>query len=338
MKKVLRLTESDLIKFVKRIVKLSEAEKKRPAKRIVPKNNPTSNDDVDSNTYETFNNFYNEIRDYLRQYIDTDCVKFDATDRYLIVDVGAPYDFVDAGFEREEAVRVKNKLRSKGFRSIGVGRFIKEVMYDNKLSEAEKKRPAKRIVPDNNTKQYDYGKLIDTLKKTKLYNLLDNITKVRYLEGNIWAENSGGGLRLFIYDDDGSLKYNLSINGYNINRAIDLLLDLTKEKYLNDDILKELKSIQIKSSESISLLIRRIVSLIMERESIDDTMEEMVDRWFDNDYSNECRLIKQASEEVIEEMKKRYSNEIASYYNISFYRLNELEDVISKIFNNCKNS
>ncbi len=126
MKKVLRLTESDLIKFVKRIVKLSEAEKKRPAKRITPKNNPTSNDDVDSNTYETFNNFYNEIRDYLRQYIDTDCVKFDATDRYLIVDVGAPYDFVDAGFEREEAVRVKNKLRSKGFRSIGVGRFIKE--------------------------------------------------------------------------------------------------------------------------------------------------------------------------------------------------------------------
>ncbi len=113
--------------MIKRVVKLSEAEKKRPAKRIVPKNNPTPNDDVDSNNKTISNNFYDEIRNYLRQYIDTDCVKFGITSRYVIVDVGAPLDFADAGFEREDAVRVKNKLRSKGFRSVGVGQFIKEI-------------------------------------------------------------------------------------------------------------------------------------------------------------------------------------------------------------------
>jgi hypothetical protein len=127
MKKIVRLTESDLTRLIKRVVKLSEAEKKRPAKRIVPKNNPTPNDDVDSNNKTISNNFYDEIRNYLRQYIDTDCVKFGITSRYVIVDVGAPLDFADAGFEREDAVRVKNKLRSKGFRSVGVGQFIKEI-------------------------------------------------------------------------------------------------------------------------------------------------------------------------------------------------------------------
>ena len=127
MKKIIRLTESDLIRLVKRVVKLSESEKKRPAKRIVPKNNPTPNDDVDSNDKTISNNFYDEIRNYLKKYIDTDCVKFGITSKYVIFDVGAPYDFVDAGFEREDAVRVKNKLRSKGFRSVGVGQFIKEI-------------------------------------------------------------------------------------------------------------------------------------------------------------------------------------------------------------------
>ena len=47
--------------------------------------------------------------------------------KYIVYDVGAPYDFVDAGFEREDAVKVKNKLRNKGFISLGVGQFAKEM-------------------------------------------------------------------------------------------------------------------------------------------------------------------------------------------------------------------
>lgn len=213
-------------------------------------------------------------------------------------------------------------------------RLVKRV-----INESDKKRPAKRIEPNNNTSKFDYSKLIDVLRKTKLYSLLDNITKVRYFNGDIRNENAGGGKRLCVYNDDGSIKYNLSINGYNENNAINFLLDLITENYLNGDILKELKSIERKSLEDIGYLIRKTISLIMWRKPIDDTMEEMVDRWFYNDYSNECRLIKKASEEVIEEMKKRYSNEIAWHYNLLLpSELDELKKIISKKFDDCKNN
>ena len=82
---------------------------KRLAKRIEPKKN-----------------LHDEIFDYLKEYIDKGCVKFKLSDRYITVDVGAPLDFLDAGFEREDANRVKGKLRSKGFTSLGVGLCIKE--------------------------------------------------------------------------------------------------------------------------------------------------------------------------------------------------------------------
>lgn len=108
MKKVVKLTESDLVRLIKKVI--NESDKKRPAKRIEEK--PS---------------FYDEIRGYLREYITGGCVKFDVTDKYIVVDVGAPYDFVDAGFEREDANRVKSKLRSKGFRSLGLGQFVKEI-------------------------------------------------------------------------------------------------------------------------------------------------------------------------------------------------------------------
>ena len=215
-------------------------------------------------------------------------------------------------------------------------RLIKRVV---KLSEAEKKRPAKRIVPTDTVRKFDYDELVNMLKKSKLYNLLDNITKIRSFYGDVRNENSGGGLRLLVYNNDGSVKYNLSINGYNQDRAIKTLLYLIESNYLNGDILKELKSIERKTSERINTLIHRIISLIMWRKPIQDTVEEMVDRWFYNDYSDECRIIKQASDEIIEEMKKRYTNEIAWHYNIGFpSELNELKEIISKKFDDCKNN
>jgi len=206
-----------------------------------------------------------------------------------------------------------------------------------KLSETEKKRPAKRIVPTGTVRKFDYDELINVLEKSKLYNLLDNITKIRNFYGDVRNENSGGGLRLLIYNNDGGVKYNLSINGYNQDKAINLLLDLIESNYLNGDILKELKSIERKTSKRISYLIHRIISLIIWRKPIQDTVEEMVDRWFYNDYSDECELIKQASEEIVEEMKKRYTNEIAWHYNVGFpSELNELKEIISKRFDDCK--
>jgi hypothetical protein len=200
------------------------------------------------------------------------------------------------------------------------------------VNESDKKRPAKRI-----GEKEDSLNIFDVLENTKLYKLLDNTTKVRNFYGDIRNENSGGGLRLLIYNNDGGVKYNLSINGYNQDKAINLLLDLIESNYLNGDILKELKSIERKTSKRISTLIHRIISLIIWRKPIQDTVEEMIDRWFYNDYSDECELIKQASDEVIEEMKKRYSNEIAWHYNLGFRsELDELKEIISKKFDDCK--
>ena len=200
------------------------------------------------------------------------------------------------------------------------------------VNESDKKRPAKRI----GDKEDDLN-IFDVVKNTKLYKLLDNITKVRSFRGDVRNENSGGGLRLLVYNNDGSVKYNQSINGYNQDKAINLLLNLIESNYLNGDILKELKSIERKTSKRIRELIHHIISLITWRKPIQDTVEEMIDRWFYNDYSDECRLIKQASEEVIEEMKKRYSNEIAWHYNLGFHsELDELKEIISKKFDDCK--
>lgn len=200
------------------------------------------------------------------------------------------------------------------------------------VNESDKKRPAKRI-----GEKEDNLNIFDVVKNTKLYRLLDNITKVRSLRGDVRNENSGGGLRLLVYNNDGNIKYNLSINGYNQDKAINLLLDLIESNYLNGDILKELKSIERKTSKRIRELIDYIISLILWRKPIPDTVEEMIDRWFYNDYSDECRIIKQASEEVIEEMKKRYSNEIAWHYNLGFPpEIDELKEIISKKFDDCK--
>ena len=127
MKKVVKLTESDLVRLIKKVI--NESDKKRPAKRIGEK--PSFYEESDkkrpAKRIEEKPSFYDEIRGYLREYITGGCVKFDVTDKYIVVDVGAPYDFVDAGFEREDANRVKSKLRSKGFRSLGLGQFVKEI-------------------------------------------------------------------------------------------------------------------------------------------------------------------------------------------------------------------
>ena len=106
MKKVVRLTESDLVKIVNRII---------------------------SEDYDSVDDFLKKytskypLYDELEEYIKKGCIKFRKSDKYVIYEVGAPYDFVDAGFEREDANRVKSRLRSKGFTSLGMGEFVKEI-------------------------------------------------------------------------------------------------------------------------------------------------------------------------------------------------------------------
>ena len=106
MGKIVRLTESDLIRIVKRVI--SE-----------------EYDSVD-NFLKRYSNKYPMYKE-LEEYIKKGCINFKIAGKYIVYDVGAPYDFVDAGFEREDAVKVKNKLRNKGFISLGVGQFAKEM-------------------------------------------------------------------------------------------------------------------------------------------------------------------------------------------------------------------
>ena len=106
MGKIVRLTESDLIRIVKRVI---------------------------SEDYDSVDNFLKRyttkypMYDELEEYIKKGCIKYKTTGKYIVYDVGAPYDFVDAGFEREDANRVKGRLRSKGFISLGMGEFAKEM-------------------------------------------------------------------------------------------------------------------------------------------------------------------------------------------------------------------
>ena len=106
MKKIVRLTETDLVKIVKRVI---------------------------SEDYDSLNDFLKRytkkfpMYDELEEYINKGCIKFKNSDKYVIYEVGAPYDFVDAGFEREDANRVKSRLRSKGFTSLVMGEFVKEI-------------------------------------------------------------------------------------------------------------------------------------------------------------------------------------------------------------------
>jgi hypothetical protein len=106
MKKIVRLTETDLVRIVKRVI---------------------------SEDYDSLDDFLKRytkkfpMYDELEEYINKGCIKFKNSDKYVIYEVGAPYDFVDAGFEREDANRVKSRLRSKGFTSLGMGEFVKEI-------------------------------------------------------------------------------------------------------------------------------------------------------------------------------------------------------------------
>jgi hypothetical protein len=176
------------------------------------------------------------------------------------------------------------------------------------------------------------------LQNTNLYHSLDNITKIRNLRGNVRAENSGGGLRLFIYDDNGNLDYNLSINGYNVSKVKDILLDMVESKFLKGDTLKELKSISRKSSETLGRLVDIIISLIIERTPIQDTFDEMVERWFENSYNDKCQLIKKSSDDLLDEMKKEYFIEIAWYYGVMWEGEKErLKKSILKKFDECRN-
>lgn len=94
MKKVIQLSESELINVVKRII--NEADVKT-------------------------------ILDYVKPYEQTGCVVVKKRGDYLIIDVESPNYFEHYGFEKNMGLKIKDLLRKSGFISLGVGEYAKKI-------------------------------------------------------------------------------------------------------------------------------------------------------------------------------------------------------------------
>ena len=94
MKKILRLTESELIKIIRGAIKEGRD---------------------------------NDILDDLKPYMDSGCVSVKYKGSYVVVDVESPGYFESEGFDKDTGIRIKSKLRKNGFMSTGVGEYIKKL-------------------------------------------------------------------------------------------------------------------------------------------------------------------------------------------------------------------
>jgi hypothetical protein len=94
MKKMVRLTESELIKIIRGVIKEGRD---------------------------------NDILDDLKPYMDSGCVSVKYKGSYVVVDVESPGYFESEGFDKDTGIRIKSKLRKNGFMSTGVGEYIKKL-------------------------------------------------------------------------------------------------------------------------------------------------------------------------------------------------------------------
>ena len=92
MKKIVRLTESELIKIIQGVIKEGRG--------------------ID-------------ILEDLEPYLDSGCVTIKYNlGSYVVVDVESPSYFEWKGFDKDTGIRIKSKLRKNGFMSTGVGQYI----------------------------------------------------------------------------------------------------------------------------------------------------------------------------------------------------------------------
>ena len=92
MKKVIRLSESELVHIVKQVI-------------------------VES-----------EIPSYIEPYLESECVTYKKVGNYIVIDVQSPMYFMYHGFDKEQGIRIKQRLRNDNFISIGVGEYVKKIV------------------------------------------------------------------------------------------------------------------------------------------------------------------------------------------------------------------
>jgi hypothetical protein len=94
MGKSIILTENDLVKLVKKIIKEE--------------------------------NEYDELFDYVEPYIESGCVTIKHSGDWLVFDIESPGYFEWKGFNKNVGLKIKDKLRKKGF--VGrVGEWFKKI-------------------------------------------------------------------------------------------------------------------------------------------------------------------------------------------------------------------
>ena len=114
MKKVIRLTESDLVKIVNRIINENEDDFTSHLRNM-----------VDSSMKSP--RFINMAKESIKPYLESGCVSYRQTEKYFIINVEGPYCFEDNGFDKFQGRRIKDRLRGLQFQSTGVGEYVKEI-------------------------------------------------------------------------------------------------------------------------------------------------------------------------------------------------------------------
>ena len=205
-----------------------------------------------------------------------------------------------------------------------------------RLGESDLTRIVKRVISENKIMEYDF--LYEILPKTKLYKFLDDITKVKTQIGSI-----RGGLRLVIYNQDGTKEDDLSLNGFNINKTKQLLRYKIDE-YLTDEMVDELRSIQKRrrdpymshNSNDITGLISIIINIITNRSPKEDTLEDIFDRHYENkDWCAKVHRMLDSGKISLDQIKENFFDDILYFYAKEFIDKEKLKMVVSKKINNC---
>ena len=205
-----------------------------------------------------------------------------------------------------------------------------------RLGESDLTRIVKRVISENKSMGFDF--LYEILPKTKLYKLLDDITKVKTQIGSI-----SGGLRLVIYNQDGTKEDDLSLNGFNINKTKQLLRYKIDE-YLTDEMVDELRSIQKRrrdpymshNSNDITGLISIIINIITNRSPKEDTLEDIFDRHYENkDWCAKVHRMLDSGKISLDQIKENFFDDILYFYAKEFIDKEKLKMVVSKKINNC---
>lgn len=204
------------------------------------------------------------------------------------------------------------------------------------LGESDLTRIVKKVISENKIMGYSF--LYEILPKTKLYKLLDDITKVKTQIGSI-----RGGLRLVIYNQDGTKEDDLSLNDFNISKTKQFLRYKIDE-YLTDEMVDELRSIQKRrrdpymghNSNDITDLITIIINIITNRKPKEDTLEDIFDRHYENkDWCAKVHRMLDSGEISLNQIKENFFDDILYFYAKEFIDKEKLKMVVSKKINNC---